>query len=76
MSQYHPPLKDIASLLGEVFDFDQHARRCGIDCDTGTVLAVAEKAGTFANELIDPSNVGSDRNGVRWRNSTVTTSRR
>ncbi|OWW21552.1 acyl-CoA dehydrogenase [Noviherbaspirillum denitrificans] len=74
MSQYHPPLKDLAFLLGDVFDFDQHAQHCGIDCDTGTVLAIAEEAGKFASEVIDPLNAGSDRNGAKWHDSVVTTS--
>jgi alkylation response protein AidB-like acyl-CoA dehydrogenase len=74
MSQYRPPLQDLAFLLGDVFGFDQHAQRCGIDCDTSTVLAIAEEAGKFASEVIDPLNPGSDRNGAKWQDSVVTTS--
>jgi alkylation response protein AidB-like acyl-CoA dehydrogenase len=73
MSQYSPPLKDIAFLLGKVFDFDQHARRCGIDCDTPTVLAIAEEAGKFASKLIDPINQYGDKNGAKWEGSAVST---
>lgn len=73
MSQYRPPLKDIAFLLEDVLHFDEHAKRCSIDCDTATVLAIAEEAGKFASAVIDPINRSSDKAGAHWENSEVVT---
>lgn len=73
MSQYLPPLKDLAFLLGDVFNFDRHAQQAGIDCDTETVLAIAGEAGKFARGVIDPLNRGSDTCGAAWHDSAVTT---
>ncbi|MEC4717814.1 acyl-CoA dehydrogenase [Noviherbaspirillum sp. CPCC 100848] len=73
MSQYRPPLSDIAFLLRQVFPLDEHARRCGFDFDADTALAIAEEAGKFAADVIDPLNRASDVQGARWNNSEVTT---
>jgi alkylation response protein AidB-like acyl-CoA dehydrogenase len=73
MSQYQPPLSDIAFLLRHVFNFDRHAQQCGIEFDSDTVLVVAEEAGKFARERIDPINLVGDTQGVRWENGNVTT---
>jgi alkylation response protein AidB-like acyl-CoA dehydrogenase len=74
MSQYRPQLADIAFLLKQVFPFDEHARRCGLDVDVDTGLAIAEEAGKFAADVIDPLNHGSDLQGARLDNNVVTTS--
>jgi alkylation response protein AidB-like acyl-CoA dehydrogenase len=74
MSQYRPQLADISFLLKQVFPFDEHARRCGLDVDADTALAVAEEAGKFAADVIDPLNRGSDLQGARLDNTVVTTS--
>lgn len=73
MSQYHPPLSDIGFLLKHVFNLDQHAAQCGIELDTDTALAVAEEAGKFARERIDPLNRVGDTQGARWKDSKVRT---
>ncbi len=73
MSQYQPPQSDICFLLKHVFNFDQHARRCGYDLDSDTALAIADEAGKFARERIDPINRGGDMQGARWENSNVVT---
>jgi alkylation response protein AidB-like acyl-CoA dehydrogenase len=73
MSQYRPPLSDIAFLLKQVFPLDEHARRCGFDFDADTALAIAEEAGKFAADVIDPLNRISDVQGARWKDSEVTT---
>ena len=73
MSQYHPPLKDIAFLLNDVFEFDRHAQQCGIDCDGETVLAIADEAGKLASGVIDPLNRASDISGATWQDFTVKT---
>jgi alkylation response protein AidB-like acyl-CoA dehydrogenase len=73
MSQYQAPLNDIAFLLQRVFNFDQHAQRCGVELDGDTALAIAEEAGKFARDQIDPLNRGSDKQGARWNNSEVVT---
>jgi alkylation response protein AidB-like acyl-CoA dehydrogenase len=73
MSQYQPPLNDIGFLLKQVFNFDQHARKCGIEFDTETALAISEEAGKFARDKIDPINRNGDVQGARWNDSKVTT---
>lgn len=73
MSQYRPPLSDIAFLLKQVFPLDEHARRCGFDFDADTALAIAEEAGKFAADVIDPLNRASDVQGARWKDSEVAT---
>ncbi|HJV84585.1 MAG TPA: acyl-CoA dehydrogenase [Noviherbaspirillum sp.] len=73
MSQYAPPLNDVGFLLKHVFDFNRHADQCGFDLDSDTALAIAEEAGKFASEVIDPINRQSDTQGARWSDSRVTT---
>jgi alkylation response protein AidB-like acyl-CoA dehydrogenase len=74
MSQYQPPLRDIGFLLKHVFPLDHHARQCGIELDTDTALAVANEAGKFAKEMIDPINRTGDTQGAVWKDSAVATS--
>ena len=73
MSQYQPPLSDIGFLLQHVFNFDQHAQQCGIELDGDTALAIADEAGKFAGERIDPINRGGDTQGARWVDGNVAT---
>jgi alkylation response protein AidB-like acyl-CoA dehydrogenase len=73
MSQYQAPLGDTAFLLRQVFDFDAHARDCGIELDTETALAIAAEAGKFARERVDPLNRVGDVQGARWDDGAVTT---
>lgn len=73
MSQYRPPLSDIAFLLKHVFDFDQHARACGFELDSETALTIAGEAGKFARERIDPINRAGNIQGARWEDSAVFT---
>lgn len=73
MSQYRPPLRDVAFLLKHVFDFDQHARVCGFEQESEMALAIAEAAGKFARERIDPINRADDNKGARWDGSAVFT---
>lgn len=73
MSQYQPPLSDMSFLLQHVFNFDQHASRCGIELDGETALAVIAEAGKFARNEIDPLNRISDQQGARWNDSAVRT---
>jgi hypothetical protein len=65
MSQYQPPLSDIGFLLKQVFNLEQHARECGIELDTETALAIADEAGKFARDRIDPINRAGDTQGAR-----------
>ncbi|RJG03241.1 acyl-CoA dehydrogenase [Noviherbaspirillum sedimenti] len=73
MSQYQAPLKDISFLLKHVFNFEQHAQRCGLELDGDTALAIAAEAGKFAKEKIDPINRKGDTQGARWNDSKVVT---
>jgi len=73
MSQYQPPLGDIGFLLQHVFNFDQHAQRCGIELDGETALAISAEAGKFARDRIDPINRAGDVHGARWDDSRVVT---
>jgi alkylation response protein AidB-like acyl-CoA dehydrogenase len=73
MSQYQPPLSETAFLLQHVFNFDRHAQQCGIEFDSDTVLVVAEEAGKFASERIDPINLTGDTQGARWNDGSVVT---
>jgi alkylation response protein AidB-like acyl-CoA dehydrogenase len=73
MSQYQPPLSEIAFLLQHVFHFDRHAKQCGIAFDSDTVLVVAKEAGKFASEAIDPINPVGDTQGARWNAGGVVT---
>jgi alkylation response protein AidB-like acyl-CoA dehydrogenase len=73
MSQYKAPLNDIGFLLKHVFMFDQHAQQCGFELDADTALAIADEAGKFAKEMIDPINRIGDTQGARWENSSVVT---
>lgn len=73
MSQYQPPLGDIAFLLKDVFPLDSHAERCGLEIDVDTALAVAEEAGKFATGRLDSINRTGDKTGARWSDSSVAT---
>ncbi|MBK4739289.1 acyl-CoA dehydrogenase [Noviherbaspirillum pedocola] len=73
MSQYRAPLSDIDFLVTHVFDFAGHAQRCGYDLDRDTLLSVADEAGRFAGEKIDPVNRQGDVQGARWEDSRVVT---
>ena len=73
MSQYQPPLSDIGFLLQHVFNFDQHAQLCGVELDSDTALAIADEAGKFAKERIDPINRVGDTQGARWDDGNVAT---
>ena len=72
MSQYQPPLNDIAFLLKNVFNFDAHAQHCGAENDSDMALAIAEEAGKFARDRIDAVSRAGDTQGARWNDSNVT----
>lgn len=74
MSEYQPPLSDIAFVMSHVADIDAISKLDGYDhADRETVEGLLSEAGRFAVEQIAPLNVIGDRQGVKIVDGSVQT---
>ncbi len=66
MSQYHAPLAEMQFVLTELAGLDQVAALPGYEEATPDVTAaILDEAAKFATNVLDPLNVGGDREGSR-----------
>ncbi|MGV6871142.1 acyl-CoA dehydrogenase C-terminal domain-containing protein [Pseudochelatococcus sp. B33] len=75
MSDYTPPIDDIAFLLSEVFAIDDLAATLPAfaEVDAGFAASILEEAGRFFAETIQPLNLSGDEEGSRLVNGAVHT---
>lgn len=76
MSEYQAPLRDMQFVLNELGYLDRV--RALPDCahlDADLVDAILGEAGKFAHGVLSPLNVSGDRQGARWEDGEVTTSK-
>ncbi len=75
MSQYHAPLSEMQFVMVELAGLEQVAALPGFEEATPDVTAaILEEAAKFASNVLDPLNVGGDREGSRrLDDGTVTT---
>ena len=76
MSDYRPPVSDLAFILEHIVDYDEIAEFPGFEhADLDTVTGLLSEAGDFAAEVVAPTNRAGDLQGaVRNPDATVTTS--
>ena len=66
MSQYHAPLAEMHFVLTELAGLDQVAALPGYEEATSDMAtAILDEAAKFATNVLDPLNVGGDREGAR-----------
>jgi alkylation response protein AidB-like acyl-CoA dehydrogenase len=75
VSDYRPPISDLAFILEHIVDYDEISQFPGFDhADLDTVTGLLSEAGSFAAEVIAPTNRAGDVEGsVRNPDATVTT---
>lgn len=75
MSDYTPPIKDIAFALEHVIDYPKIAALPGFEhADFENSMEVLEACGEFMAEVVAPTNRGGDTEGAKWNpDGTVTT---
>jgi alkylation response protein AidB-like acyl-CoA dehydrogenase len=75
VSDYRPPISDLAFILEHIVDYDEISQFPGFDhADLETVTGLLSEAGSFAAEVIAPTNRAGDIEGsVRNPDATVTT---
>ncbi len=74
MSEYNPPLADIAFVLDHIVDIDDLATYEGFGhADRDTVMGLLDEAARFAMEQVVPLNVVGDRQGVRLEDGSIFT---
>jgi alkylation response protein AidB-like acyl-CoA dehydrogenase len=76
VSDYRPPISDLAFALEHIVGYDEIAGYPGFEhADLETVIGLLSEAGEFAAEVIAPTNRSGDTHGaVRNPDATVTTS--
>ena len=76
MSDYRPPVSDLAFILEHVVGYDEISQFPGFEhADLDTVTGLLSEAGSFAAEVVAPTNRAGDTQGaVRNPDATVTTS--
>ncbi|MFC5501872.1 acyl-CoA dehydrogenase [Lysinimonas soli] len=76
MSDYRPPVSDLAFILEHIVGYDEISQFPGFEhADLDTVTGLLSEAGDFAAEVIAPTNRAGDTHGaVRNPDATVTTS--
>lgn len=68
MSQYQPPVKDIAFLLEHVAKYPDIAALPGFEhADLDTVVGILEECGNFMSKVVAPTNRAGDKEGARWQ---------
>ncbi len=68
MSQYQPPVKDIAFLLEHVVGYPDIAGLPGFEhADLDTVVGILEECGDFMAKVVAPTNRAGDVEGARWQ---------
>ncbi|WP_111719656.1 acyl-CoA dehydrogenase [Homoserinimonas sp. OAct 916] len=68
MSQYQPPVKDIAFLLEHVVGYPDIAALPGFEhADLDTVVGILEECGDFMAKVVAPTNRAGDEEGARWQ---------
>ncbi|HRN28576.1 MAG TPA: acyl-CoA dehydrogenase [Terrimesophilobacter sp.] len=64
MSDYRPPVDDLAFVLKHIANYDDIAALPGLEhADFDTVHGLLEEAGAFISEVVAPLNVASDKEG-------------
>ncbi len=76
VSDYRPPISDLAFILEHIVGYDEIAEFPGFEhADLDTVTGLLGEAGDFAAEVVAPTNRSGDIHGaVRNPDATVTTS--
>jgi alkylation response protein AidB-like acyl-CoA dehydrogenase len=76
VSDYRPPISDLAFILEHIVEYDEIAQYPGFEhADLDTVVGLLSEAGAFASEVVGPTNRAGDTQGaVRNADATVTTS--
>ena len=75
MSEYIAPLKDIRFAMQDLAALDQIVSLPGCQEATPDVVdAILEEAAKFAGEVLSPLNQVGDKEGVKWKDTAVTTS--
>ena len=76
MTDYRPPVSDLAFVLEHIVGYDEIAGFPGFEhADLDTVVGLLTEAGDFAAEVVAPTNRAGDLQGaVRNPDATVTTS--
>jgi len=68
MSQYQPPVKDIAFLLEHVVGYPEIAALPGFEhADLDTVVGILEECGNFMSKVVAPTNRAGDTEGAQWQ---------
>lgn len=70
MSDYTPPIADMALILRRVVPLESLGRA---DLDESMVGAILEEAGKLASHVLAPINHSGDKQGARWNDGCVTT---
>jgi alkylation response protein AidB-like acyl-CoA dehydrogenase len=75
VSEYRPPISDLAFILEHIVDYDEIAGFPGFEhADLETVTGLLSEAGDFAAQVVAPTNRAGDVEGaVRNPDATVTT---
>ena len=75
MSDYRPPISDLAFLLEHVVGYDEIAGFPGFEhADLDTATGLLAEAGDFIAEVVAPTNrIGDTQGAVRNPDATVTT---
>ena len=71
MSEYMPPLKDMAFTLYDVLGFDNQAQESELDRET--VEAILDEAGKLASQVLAPINKIGDEEGAKLTGNEVKT---
>lgn len=75
MPRFTPPLRDIAFVLDDVLNTDQHLAElpaCS-EISSADLQAITEEAGRFAVNEVLPLNLIAHQQGCSWRDGQVTT---
>ncbi len=75
MPAYKAPLKDIAFLMNDVFDYAGHYQSIpsGSEVNAETVDAILQASATFCEDILSPLYQSSDAEGCHWNEGVVTT---
>ncbi|WP_018981996.1 acyl-CoA dehydrogenase C-terminal domain-containing protein [Salinimonas chungwhensis] len=74
MENYRSPQRDAAFVAYELFDFQSHYDKLGLDEVTpDLVKAIHSEAAKFADNVLAPINQSGDQEGCHWSNGEVTT---
>ena len=66
MSDYRPPVEDLAFVLEHIAGYPEIAQLPGLEhADFETVVGLLEEAGAFMSEVVAPLNVASDVEGAQ-----------